>query len=64
MALGALVGRAEVLDETLRDGIQCPSVVDPPIDDKIEILHLMDELGIDARSTSACPAPARAPART
>lgn len=33
-------------DETLRDGLQCPSVTDPPIEKKIEILHLMDRLGI------------------
>ena len=33
-------------DETLRDGLQNPSVVDPPIDDKIRLLHLMDQLGI------------------
>ena len=33
-------------DETLRDGLQSPSVKDPPIEKKIEILHLMDELGI------------------
>jgi len=33
-------------DETLRDGLQGPSVIDPPIEDKIEILHLMDALGI------------------
>jgi 2-isopropylmalate synthase len=33
-------------DETLRDGLQGPSVIDPSIADKIEILHLMDELGI------------------
>lgn len=36
----------ELDDETLRDGLQCPSVTDPPIDAKIEILHLMCELGI------------------
>ena len=35
-------------DETLRDGLQNPSVVDPPIGDKIRLLHLMDDLGIDA----------------
>jgi isopropylmalate/homocitrate/citramalate synthase len=35
-------------DETLRDGLQNPSVVDPSIEDKIEILHLMESLGIDA----------------
>lgn len=33
-------------DETLRDGLQSPSVVTPPIATKIEILHLMDRLGI------------------
>jgi len=33
-------------DETLRDGLQNPSVVDPPIEDKIRLLHYMDELGI------------------
>jgi 2-isopropylmalate synthase len=36
----------ELDDETLRDGLQCPSVTDPPIGDKIRILHLMCELGI------------------
>lgn len=35
-------------DETLRDGLQSPTVVIPPIEDKIRILHLMTELGIDA----------------
>src|SRR5256714_10134332 len=34
-------------DETLRDGLQNPSVYDPSIDEKIEILHLMESLGID-----------------
>ncbi|MFQ5707696.1 MAG: LeuA family protein [bacterium] len=33
-------------DETLRDGLQGPSVNDPPIENKIEMLHLMDALGI------------------
>src|SRR5216117_855517 len=37
----------ELDDETLRDGLQSPSVLDPPIEAKIEILHLMVELGID-----------------
>lgn len=36
----------ELDDETLRDGLQSPSVQDPSIDDKIRILHLMDALGI------------------
>jgi len=34
-------------DETLRDGLQGPSVVDPPIEAKRTILRAMDELGID-----------------
>src|SRR5256885_10567533 len=38
----------ELNDETLRDGLQSPAVIDPKIDKKIEILHLMDSLGIDA----------------
>lgn len=34
-------------DETLRDGLQNPSVRDPSIEEKIQILHLMEDLGID-----------------
>ena len=34
-------------DETLRDGLQSPSIVDPPAEKKLEILHLMEALGID-----------------
>jgi len=34
-------------DETLRDGLQSPSVKNPTIAEKIKILHLMEELGID-----------------
>jgi 2-isopropylmalate synthase len=34
-------------DETLRDGLQSPSVTTPSIDDKIRILHLIDALGIE-----------------
>lgn len=42
-------GRKYMLDdESLRDGLQSPSVLDPPIEEKIEILHLMDSLGIDS----------------
>jgi 2-isopropylmalate synthase len=35
-------------DETLRDGLQSPSVLDPPIEKKVRILHLMEALGIDS----------------
>ncbi len=49
-----LVGEPEPLttkrvlldDETLRDGLQSPTVSDPPIEDKVHLLHLMEDLGI------------------
>src|ERR1700722_6397225 len=49
-----LVGRPQPLttkpvllnDETLRDGLQSPTVCDPVIEDKIRLLHLMEDLGI------------------
>ena len=34
-------------DETLRDGLQGPSVTDPPVALKVRLLHAMDRLGID-----------------
>jgi 2-isopropylmalate synthase len=34
-------------DETLRDGLQSPSVRAPTIDQKLRILHLLDRIGID-----------------
>jgi 2-isopropylmalate synthase len=44
---GAPPQRVMLDDETLRDGLQSPSVTDPPIEAKKRILHLMDALGID-----------------
>jgi isopropylmalate/homocitrate/citramalate synthase len=49
-----LIGESEPLtdkrvlldDETLRDGLQSPTVSDPSIEDKIHLLHLMEDLGI------------------
>jgi 2-isopropylmalate synthase len=38
----------EMDDETLRDGLQNPSVTDPPVEQKLELLHIMVELGIHA----------------
>jgi 2-isopropylmalate synthase len=35
-------------DESLRDGLQSPSVRDPSIPEKFEILHLMEALGINS----------------
>ena len=39
-------GKVEFDDETLRYGLQSPSVKDPLIEQKLELLHLMDSLGI------------------
>lgn len=41
-------GHVELDDETLRDGLQSPSVRSPSIEDKVRILHLIAELGIEA----------------
>src|SRR6185436_12196473 len=41
-------GRVELNDETLRDGLQSPSVRTPSIEQKLGILHEMVALGIDA----------------
>ncbi len=38
----------ELNDETLRDGLQSPSVRTPSIEQKVEILHLINALGIQA----------------
>ena len=45
----SLLPKARVLldDESLRDGLQSPSVRNPSIPEKIEILHLMEALGIN-----------------
>jgi 2-isopropylmalate synthase len=39
--------RVQLDDETLRDGLQSPSVQSPEIGQKIEILHLMERLSLD-----------------
>ncbi len=36
------------VDETLRDGLQSPSVRDPDLDEKLRLIRLMDQLGIDS----------------
>src|SRR3984885_9265010 len=38
----------ELDDETLRDGLQSPSVRSPGIEDKVRILHMIAELGIES----------------
>jgi 2-isopropylmalate synthase len=42
------IGRVLLNDETLRDGLQSPSVRNPSIEEKISILHLMESLGINS----------------
>jgi 2-isopropylmalate synthase len=41
-------GRVLLNDETLRDGLQSPSVKDPTLDEKLRILHLLEALGINS----------------
>ena len=41
-------GVVELDDETLRDGLQSPSVRSPSIDKKLAVLHLMEAIGIDS----------------
>jgi 2-isopropylmalate synthase len=38
--------KVDLHDETLRDGIQCPSVHDPKIDDKKRTVQLLDQVGV------------------
>ncbi|HYL86296.1 MAG TPA: LeuA family protein [Candidatus Angelobacter sp.] len=58
-------GRRVLLDdETLRDGLQNPSVFDPSIEEKIEILHLMESLQIDSVNIGLPGAGPRAVAHT
>src|SRR3989304_5183746 len=45
-----------ITDETLRDGLQSPSVTHPPIQDKVYLLYLMRDLGIDAADLGLCGA--------
>jgi len=46
-------------DESLRDGLQSPSVVDPPAETKLKILHLMNRLGIETANVGLPGAGAR-----
>jgi isopropylmalate/homocitrate/citramalate synthase len=47
-------------DESLRDGLQSPSVRDPSIEEKIKILHLMEAVGINSLDLGLPGAGARA----
>jgi 2-isopropylmalate synthase len=45
-----------VTDESLRDGLQSPSIHHPDIQDKVYLLYLMRDLGIDAAELGLCGA--------
>jgi 2-isopropylmalate synthase len=45
-ALSPPMRAVELHDETLRDGIQCPSVKDPPLEAKMEVIRLLARLGV------------------
>src|SRR5438876_11162556 len=40
--------KIEVDDETLRDGLQSPSVTDPTLDEQVRILHFMNDVRVDS----------------
>src|SRR5947208_2414758 len=40
--------KIEFDDETLRDGLQSPSVTDPSLDEKVRALHYMNDIGVDS----------------
>jgi 2-isopropylmalate synthase len=48
--------RVMVTDESLRDGLQSPSITHPDIQDKVYLLYLMRDLGIDAADLGLCGA--------
>ncbi len=48
--------RILVTDETLRDGLQSPSITHPDIQDKVYLLYLMRDLGVDAADLGLCGA--------
>ena len=52
--------RVQFDDETLRDGLQSPSALDPDLDLKLKLVRLMDQLGIDTADIGLPGAGARA----
>ena len=52
--------RIQLDDETLRDGLQSPSARDPELSEKLELVHLMDQLGIDTANIGLPGASAKA----
>jgi len=50
------LGKVMISDETLRDGLQSPSITQPDIQDKVYFLYLMNDLGIDIADLGLCGA--------
>src|SRR3954465_8882160 len=50
LRFGERAGGVEVVDETLRDGLQSVSGVNPPVSYKIDLLHAMARIGVDVVS--------------
>ncbi len=50
------LGKVMLSDETLRDGLQSPSITQPDIQDKVYLLYLMNDLGIDIADLGLCGA--------
>src|SRR5690606_25842997 len=40
--------QVDLFDESLRDGLQSPSVADPSVEEKLQIIQLMADLGVTA----------------
>ncbi|MEZ6002854.1 MAG: LeuA family protein [Planctomycetota bacterium] len=55
-----LTFEVELDDETLRDGLQSPSARDPKLDEKIELIHLMEAIGIHTADVGLPGASAKA----
>lgn len=48
-----------ITDETLRDGLQAPSISRPSLEEQLRLVHLMADLGVDAADLGLCGAGSR-----
>lgn len=59
LRFGLHAGGVSIVDETLRDGLQNGSGVNPPIAHKVDLLHAMVQIGVDVVSVGLPAAGAR-----
>ena len=59
LRFGLHAGGVQIVDETLRDGLQNGSGVNPPIAHKVDLLHAMAHIGVDVVSVGLPAAGAR-----